>query len=375
MGSFVFFTIINNWLSNEIYSFQNSLLTNMTMLIGGVALIVVTLWVMFHGYRIVTGQSQQPMMALVGDSLRAVVIVMCATSMGAAGSQLYWTLTDGTSTAIVQLVTNSNTGPFQKIDDNMAEMQIAMSTIDTIEDGGNSNISSDLARDKWMSGIGVAGPAVVAGSLLLLNKIALSLFVGFGPLFILCLLFKQTAPLFQKWLLYGIGTVFSLGVLSIMVTISMKMLAAVTAAYVAQYVASMTASGITGGAVNLSTDGLNSMALQQGGIGLILTTLIISAPPMAAAFFQGTLGQFQSYSPFGRMGGEPASQRPQTALGHSPSQALGNTSTGSNTTGGGTSFGGNAGLALGSSGGGIGADGYTQGAHGQAGNSSYPGQY
>ena len=131
-------------------------------------------------YRIVTGQSQQPMMMLVGDSLRAVVIVMCATSMGATGSQLYWTLTDGTATAIVGLVTNSATGPFQKIGDNLAEMQIAMSTIDIIEDAGNSNIASDLARDKWMSGIGVAGPAVIAGSLLLLNKVALALFIGLG---------------------------------------------------------------------------------------------------------------------------------------------------------------------------------------------------
>jgi type IV secretion system protein VirB6 len=68
----------------------------------------------------------------------------------------------------------------------------------------------------------------------------------------------------------------------------------------------------------LSTDGLNSMALQQGGIGLILTTLIISAPPMAAAFFQGTLGQFQSYSPFGMVGRESAASaaQQQTALGH-----------------------------------------------------------
>lgn len=360
MGNFVFFTIINNWLSNEIYSFQNSLLTNMSMLIGGVALIVVTLWVMFHGYRIVTGQSQQPMMMLVGDSLRAVVIVMCATSMGATGSQLYWTLTDGTSTAIVQLVTNSNTGPFQQIDTNLAEMQIAMSTIDTIEDGGNSHIASDLARDKWMSGIGVAGPAVVAGSLLLLNKVALALFIGLGPLFILCLLFKQSAPLFQKWLLYGIGTVFSLAVLSIMVTIAMKMLMAVTAAYVAQYVASM---ATTGGAA--STDGLNSMALQQGGIGLILTTLLISAPPMAAAFFQGTLGQFQSYSPFGRIGEGPASSRQQTGLGAHPYQAMPPGI--SNATGQGATPISNTPQIAGPSGGGMGADGYTPGTYGAAG--------
>lgn len=35
-------------------------------------------------------------------------------------------------------------------------------------------------------------------------------------------------------------------------------------------------------------------------MGLILTTLIISAPPMAAAFFQGTLGHFTPGSVFGQ---------------------------------------------------------------------------
>jgi type IV secretion system protein VirB6 len=190
-------------------------------------------------------------------------------------------------------------------------MQLGLSTIDTIEDGGNSNVASDLARDKWMSGAGVAGPAVIAGALLLLNKIALALFIGFGPLFIICLLFKQTASLFSRWLLYGIGTLFSLAVLSVMITFAMQMLTAITAAYIAQYVASMATNGA------LPTDGLNSMALQQGGIGLILTTLIISAPPMAAAFFQGTLGQFGAYSAFGRIGEGAAASKQQTALGQS----------------------------------------------------------
>jgi len=48
-----------------------------------------------------------------------------------------------------------------------------------------------------------------------------------------------------------------------------------------------------------SSEGVNSMAMQQGGLGLILTMLIISAPPMAAAFFQGTLGNFTAFSQFG----------------------------------------------------------------------------
>ncbi|MFA1733554.1 type IV secretion system protein, partial [Xanthomonas campestris] len=34
----------------------------------------------------------------------------------------------------------------------------------------------------------------------------------FGLFFISCLLFDRTKQLFQKWLLYGIGTMFSMGV-------------------------------------------------------------------------------------------------------------------------------------------------------------------
>jgi type IV secretion system protein VirB6 len=313
MPQFVFFTIINQYLSNQINSFQWALLQRTSLLIGGVLLVLMTIWILIQGYRIVIGQSREPMMVLVGDSLRAVLIIGVATSMAASSQGLYWTLSDGVSTAIVQLVTGTSASPFQSIDDNLAEMQLGMTTIDTIEDGGNGNVASDLSRDKWMSGAGVAGPAVIAGALLLLNKIALALFIGFGPLFIICLLFKQTASLFSRWLLYGIGTLFSLAVLSVMITFAMQMLTAVTASYIAQYVASMASGG------TLSTDGLNSMALQQGGIGLILTTLIISAPPMAAAFFQGTLGQFGAYSAFGRVGEGAAATKQQTALGHNSS--------------------------------------------------------
>lgn len=47
------------------------------------------------------------------------------------------------------------------------------------------------------------------------------------------------------------------------------------------------------------TEGMSSTALQQGGMGLMLTTLILTAPPMAAMFFQGTLGIFMADSQIG----------------------------------------------------------------------------
>ncbi len=64
--------------------------------------------------------------------------------------------------------------------------------------------------------------------MLLLYQIAMSLLVGLGPLFILCLLFEQTTSIFQRWLFYGIGTVFSMAVLAAMTGIDTEMVARVT---------------------------------------------------------------------------------------------------------------------------------------------------
>ena len=106
-------------------------------------------------------------------------------------------------------------------------------------------------------------------------------------------MFEPTKSLFGRWLYYGIGTMFSLGVLSFMVAVAMKMVLAVATAFAAQYLVALSLDA--GG----STAGVSSMAMQQGGLGLILTVLLVMTPPMAAAFFGGTMGHFSGYSQFG----------------------------------------------------------------------------
>ncbi len=56
---------------------------------------------------------------------------------------------------------------------------------------------------------------------------------------------------------------------------------------------------------NCRAEGFTSQSMQQGGIGLLMTVLIISTPPMAAMFFQGTVGSFMHFSAFA---GGPASR-------------------------------------------------------------------
>ncbi|WP_458070038.1 type IV secretion system protein [Rhodanobacter sp. BL-MT-08] len=262
------------------------------------------------------------MTSLVGDSLKAVLIIGVATAAAASSSSLYWSLTDGISGEISQVVAGTSS-PMQSIDSNLAAMQASMIMIDTLDAGRDATIESTKTQDKWFTGVGVAGPGVIAGSMLLLNKVALALFIGFGPLFILALLFPQTKQLFSKWLFYGIGTVFSLAVLSVMIGIATNMVYLVTAAFAAKYATlqALQAAGITDAS---ASEGINSMAMQQGGLGLILSALIVSAPPMAAAFFQGMLGQFQSFSSFGNIGagGAMAAAAQQQRMMGNPAAAL-----------------------------------------------------
>ncbi|OOW64562.1 hypothetical protein Xlen_09880 [Xanthomonas campestris pv. leeana] len=303
IANYEFFRLINNYLRDEIAIFQWELLQRTTAWVGMVSLTVLTLWIFIQGYRIVTGQSREAAMGLVVTALRAALIIGVATSMAQGSARLYWTLTDGVSQAITKTVTGSSKSPYEAIDKNLMLMQVAMSALDQIKTGGDEESKDEKDRARWFTGLGMAGPGVVAGSMLLLNKLAMALVVGFGPLFILCLLFQATKSLFSKWLLYGLGTVFSLSVLTFTVSLATKVVGAVGAAFVAKWAM----NGFTG-------EGISSMALQQGGLGLVLTTLIITAPPMAAAFFQGTLGQFTAYSALGQLdrGGQsaPAAGRP-----------------------------------------------------------------
>ncbi|EML7989414.1 type IV secretion system protein [Stenotrophomonas maltophilia] len=301
IGDFVFFKLILDYLRDRIGKFGFDLMDNMMAWVGGIALTLMTLWVLIQGYRIVTGRSRDSMMVLVTNMARAALIVAVATSMGMFGRDLHEFLTEDVKGLITHVVTGKDQKPEEQIDKSLAWMQVALSSIDGIKILNDPGLQEDKTRAMWFIGLGTGGPAVTAGSMLLLYEVAMALFIGFGPLFILCLLFDQTKQLFQRWLFYGIGTMFSMAVLAAMVSIALDMVIRVSASF---WVTALVNKFPLMGA---SSDGMTSQAMQQGGMGLILTTLILTAPPMAAMFFQGTLGSFMAYS---QIGGSPVAQAP-----------------------------------------------------------------
>ncbi|WP_017912879.1 type IV secretion system protein, partial [Xanthomonas sp. SHU 166] len=128
---------------------------------------------------------------------------------------------------------------------------------------------------------GTASPPMAAGAMLLLFKFTMAFLVGIGPIFIFFLMFDQTKDLFRKWLFYVIGTLFSMSMLSVVSAMVLKFTAKVAAAYWAMKFIPLA-----------NAEGLSSQALQQGGIGLLMTVLIVTVPTIAAAVWQGNMGTF-----------------------------------------------------------------------------------
>ena len=293
---FVYFVLIYNWLSDKINTFGLDLMASLMTWASGIALVLVTLWIMIQGYRMITGQSRDSMMALVMNMTRVAIIVTAATTMSMFGANLHHFLTTDLSTEVNHLFTGDSSTAAETIDDNLAWTQLALGAIDAVQ-VSPQDVSLSNTKDNalLMAGFGTASPPMAAAAMLLLYQFTLAIFIGLGPLFILCLIFDQTKALFQRWLLYGIGTIFSMAVLafvsSLVLQLSLRVAAALWTA--------TTINTITGN----TAEGFSTQALEQGGLGLLMTVLIISVPPLAAMFFQGTVGAFYFNSAFGQGGG------------------------------------------------------------------------
>lgn len=297
VSQMVFFEAVYSFLRESIDNFAAGTLDRATHLVAGAALTGLTIWFMIQGYRIITGQSRESMSALMANSARAALICVCASSFAFYNTDLKDLIVNDLGGQITEVVTGEDGDPTAMIDKNLAVMTFAMMAIDQVKAADDEPLDKDKRQAKVMAGIGVGGPAIVAGAMLLLYQIAIALFVGFGPIFILCLLFDQTKSLFMRWLFYGIGTLFSQAVLVFVTAVAMEMVARVAAAIWLPNLVAHFAPNLD----VIAQQGLNAQAVQQGGMGLILSTLILSTPPMAAMFFQGALGNF---SPFVSMGGQ-----------------------------------------------------------------------
>ena len=230
---------------------------------------------------------------------KTYIIILVALGVSSTSEFSLRTLTEVTTDGVASLMVGGNdvgecimksTSSLLgcKIDKSLTVAQASMAFINQIDTAENPNLAAQVERAKLFAGAGAAGPGIVTGTMLIIYRVAMALFVGFAPFFILCLMFKKTTPYFSKWLNYGLATMFSSALLAAMASISTDLVRIIAQS---QYKYSKIAS-ITGIITGESVTGIFNSAMNQLGLGLMLSTVLIVVPPMAGNWFNGVMGGY-----------------------------------------------------------------------------------
>ncbi|MBT2748312.1 MULTISPECIES: type IV secretion system protein [unclassified Lysobacter] len=321
IDSLGFFALFKDFLDGEITEYSRNLLRRVGTLVAVGVTPLVTLWIFYQGFLRVTGQSHGSMAALKVEATKIVLIVMICGAAANFQASIYKSLTDGVSQVINYAITGDDkTTVYDDIDEALALMQLAISSIDMLDVGDNPVALKKRDQASLIAGLGVGGPAVVGGCLLILNKFVIAMLLGVGPFFVLCLIFKQTEGLFKGWLNSLLGSLMAMAFLSVAVTLAMD----ITLALAGGFWAAEGLSRLLG--MGTASEGINGVVQMQGILGLVLTTLIMGAPPAAAMLFRGLLANFNPYStiagPIGGSGGG-SSASPPAGSSHYPGPGVG----------------------------------------------------
>jgi len=290
----LYFSLIKRFIDSELEQYASNLLGRVGELMVAIALPLLTLWILWRGWEIVSARQRDALMAQVVDLLRVSVVVMVATSAAMHHDSVYRALTDGISDTAVTLVSGKPRGAILgDIDRGFAVMDLAYSRLQQIETGDDLQAGNLRDRSSELASLGAATPAVVGSAMMILNRFMLALLIGLGPFFVLCLMFKQSESLFRGWLSALVACQVSLAILSVAISLAMDLVVAMgTTLWLSDTLLAPSQS--------IDAGGIYNMARLQAATGLILSTLILGAPPAAAGLFRSSLANFSPYSPFNK---------------------------------------------------------------------------
>ena len=186
----------------------------------------------------------------------------------------------------------------------MLTLQVAMDLAPVLgpSSGNTLNMANTLS---FITGAGQALPALIAGGLMLLNEIAMHLCLVMAPLCLLAYVFEQTRFMFVTWAKFTVNTLFSMVVITVVTVIALKATIMLGTALLAMDGVS---SGLAFASVTTGTLYLRDIATISGGLGMLLTTLILGTPPLMTNFFSGQVGAI--FSGYNQVGSVAAGNKP-----------------------------------------------------------------
>ncbi|EFI23377.1 TrbL/VirB6 plasmid conjugal transfer protein [Neisseria sp. oral taxon 014 str. F0314] len=256
---------------------------------------MVTVWLMFEGYRILNGQSREPLNMFLWRGAKMVVIITVASWIMNNPTGLRDWISEHIKNPIASVIVGGEyASPEAMVDSSLLLMHLIMGAFGSLQAATSNDNGSAFSNFIMASGVAQGTPAVVAGALLLLNEIALSLAILTAPAFILCLLYDPTKQYFQGWLKFFLGSLLTMAVLSVMVTIGLKVMLVYATKVLGEYGVGVAVAG----SASQDRPGIAQITIMQGGLGLMMSTLMITAPLLVGNLIGSSLGGFSGYNMF-----------------------------------------------------------------------------
>ena len=288
-----FFILIKTYVEILIMKFGDRGLSALSTVLIPSLMSMVTVWLMFEGYRILNGQSREPLNMFLWRGAKMVVIITVASWIMNNPTGLRDWISEHIKNPIASVIVGGEyASPEAMVDSSLLLMHLIMGAFGSLQAATSNNNDGALANFIMASGVAQGTPAVVAGALLLLNEIALSLAILTAPAFILCLLYDPTKQYFQGWLKFFLGSLLTMAVLSVMVTIGLKVMLVYATKVLGEYGVGVAMAG----SASQDRPGIAQITIMQGGLGLMMSTLMITAPLLVGNLIGSSLG-FNTYNP------------------------------------------------------------------------------
>lgn len=295
------FEEIRSYIVDLIGQFGYAGLGRMMAFAGAVGTVWLTIWFMVQGYRIATGQSRESLHVFIVRAITVTAIVAVAQGLAIFGQDLASLVLDLRNSIALAITGGEYEDPSKmvgKVLTGMLTLQVAMDLAPVLgpSSGNNLNMANTLS---FITGAGQALPALIAGGLMLLNEIAMHLCLVMAPLCLLAYVFDQTRFMFVTWAKFTVSTLFSMVVITVVTVIALKATIMLGTALLAM-------DGVSSGLafLNIKTGSLylRDIATISGGLGMLLTTLILGTPPLMTNFFSGQVGAiFSGYNQVGSL--------------------------------------------------------------------------
>jgi type IV secretion system protein VirB6 len=325
LGYFVF-QMIASYVDSQIQTFTEGAYTRLVATVTGLASIMFTIHILLSGLKIITGESRDTLLMTVTRWIKMsfILVIVGGFTIGASTTITSAVLDVRADIVNTMVGGTGNITIYQNIGKSLENMN---SNAAAMEAGSFSEASTTNATKDRIVGLMIVGqgtPALIGGTLVLLNEIAFRIGILLTPLFVMCLMFQKTQDMFYTWAKLIVASVFSLCVLSIVVTICMNLSSFFSLIIRGVHTTPLSLFGIAVPALTIDGIGDNdnfpelTLAITQAGFGIVLSALLVAVPPMIGRYFGGAIdshvyNQFTGMSPGIPQGLQQATQGQNTS--------------------------------------------------------------